>query len=271
MHKVKILSTIILALAGFGLQGAEIPVQQLPKINGFAIVDSEVEQYIAATNQGLYHSSDLGRSWRAHKTGYGMPATMVAKTPGGEVYAFVVTLGLLRLDAGATRWETVSNDFGSQVLQELTSSPRTPSRLVARNHYGKLIVSENSGDDWHKLRGPYQPRTEVEKRGQRIYAEKCRSCHGAGGVGETYTIQALTEQDYIMAPALDESAHAWHHTDEQLAEMILEGSSRTPRMPAGKNHGISADDARDIVAFIKSLWTQRELDCQGPKHMECMQ
>lgn len=30
-------------------------------------------------------------------------------------------------------------------------------------------------------------------------------------------------------------------------------------------------DARDLVAYIKSLWTPRELDCQGPKHMECMQ
>jgi mono/diheme cytochrome c family protein len=256
MQKAKIILTIFLALAGFGLQGAEIPLQELPKINDFAIVDDEGEQYIAATNGGLYHSHDHGHSWRAHRTGFGLPATMVEATPGGEVYAFVVTLGLLRLDAKTNLWEVVNNRFGSQV--------------VARNHYGRLVVSDNYGEDWHKLRGPYHPRSEAEKRGQGIYTEKCQVCHGVDGVGETYTQQALTDKDYIMAPALDESAHAWHHTDEQLAETILEGSPRTPRMPAGKNSGISAADARDLVAYIKSLWTRRELDCQGPKHMECM-
>ena len=270
MQKAKIILTIFLALAGFGLQGAEIPLQELPKINDFAIVDDEGEQYIAATNGGLYHSHDHGHSWRAHRTGFGLPATMVEATPGGEVYAFVVTLGLLRLDAKTNLWDVVNNRFGSQVLQQLSTTRWTPSRLVARNHYGRLVVSDNYGEDWHKLRGPYHPRSEAEKRGQGIYTEKCQVCHGVDGVGETYTQQALTDKDYIMAPALDESAHAWHHTDEQLAETILEGSPRTPRMPAGKNSGISAADARDLVAYIKSLWTRRELDCQGPKHMECM-
>jgi mono/diheme cytochrome c family protein len=259
-----------LLLAGFSLQGAEIPAAQLPGINDFAIVDLGAEQYIVASNQGLYHSLDQGRSWRAHKTGYGLPATLVAATPDGAVYAFVVTLGLLELDGETNQWKVVSNRFGSQVLRQLDSTRQNPSRLVASNQYGKLIVSENRGEDWHKLRGPLVPRTDGEKRGRDLYVENCQSCHGVDGVGETYTRQALTEKDYPMAPALDESAHAWHHTDEQLAEMILEGSTRTPRMPAGKNNGLSAADAGDLVAYIKSLWTQRELDCQGPKHMECM-
>ena len=248
MQKAKIILTIFLALAGFGLQGAEIPLQELPKINDFAIVDDEGEQYIAATNGGLYHSHDHGHSWRAHRTGFGLPATMVEATPTETI---VAALKGMRDRPDRTA-----------VLEK--------SRLVARNHYGRLVVSDNYGEDWHKLRGPYHPRSEEEKRGQGIYTEKCQVCHGVDGVGETYTQQALTDKDYIMAPALDESAHAWHHTDEQLAETILEGSPRTPRMPAGKNSGISAADARDLVAYIKSLWTRRELDCQGPKHMECM-
>jgi hypothetical protein len=33
---------------------------------------------------------------------------------------------------------------------------------------------------------------------------------------------------------------------------------------------VDNEDAHDLVAYIKSLWTQRELDCQGPKHMQCM-
>jgi hypothetical protein len=41
-------------------------------------------------------------------------------------------------------------------------------------------------------------------------------------------------------------------------------------MAAWKNNGLSEQNAQDLVAYIKSLWTQRELDCQGPKHMQCM-
>ena len=74
-----------------------------------------------------------------------------------------------------------------------------------------------------------------------------------------------------MAPALDSSAHAWHHTDVALQKLILEGSSRTPRMEAWKKTGLSNKEAHDLVAYIKSLWTQRELECQGPNHMQCMQ
>ena len=82
---------------------------------------------------------------------------------------------------------------------------------------------------------------------------------------------SLTDKNYIMAPALDESAHAWHHTDEALEKTILEGAPRTSRMAAWNDAGLSTQDARDLIAYIKSLWTQRELDFQGPKRMQCIQ
>jgi len=71
-----------------------------------------------------------------------------------------------------------------------------------------------------------------------------------------------------MALALNGSAHAWHHTDA-LVNMILNGSQRTERMPVCKKQGLTDQNARDLVAYIKSSWGKRELDCQGPKHMQC--
>jgi len=68
---------------------------------------------------------------------------------------------------------------------------------------------------------------------------------------------------------LNETSHAWHHSDEQLAEVILDGLRRTNRMPAFKL-ALSEKDAYDIVAYIKSLWSPRIIACQGPKHMSCM-
>ncbi len=68
---------------------------------------------------------------------------------------------------------------------------------------------------------------------------------------------------------LDGSAHAWHHPDSQLTDLILNGSPRNPRMIPWKEH-ISHRDADNIVAYLKSLWNFRNLACQGARHMRCM-
>ncbi|MCK4710300.1 MAG: cytochrome c, partial [Gammaproteobacteria bacterium] len=168
------------------------------------------------------------------------------------------------------QWQKINNQFGSQVLLNLSGDSTSSDKLVALNQYRKLIVSENAGKDWHNINGKYKPASDSEKRGQSLFKQKCQSCHGIEGVGETYNIQSLTDKSYIRAPALNASEHAWHHTDEALVKTIMEGSSRASRMPAWKNSGLSDENANDLVSYIKSLWTQRELDCQGPKHMQCM-
>ena len=263
---------VAIGLLGFYSTGhsAEISAEQLSRINSLAIVDNEGTQYIAATDQGLYHSDDHGRSWEAYDE-YRLPTTLVTTTSQGRVYAFVITKGLLQLNPESNQWLEVNNQFGSQFLRQLSTTSQTPARLVALNQFGKLIVSENHGSDWHNLAGPYAATTPEEARGQNLYVKKCQSCHGKDGVGENYSMQSLSNKEYIMAPALNTSAHAWHHTDEALGQTILDGSPRTPRMVAWKHSGVSTEDAHDLVAYIKSLWTQRELDCQGPKHMQCMQ
>lgn len=68
---------------------------------------------------------------------------------------------------------------------------------------------------------------------------------------------------------LDETSHAWHHSDEQLVETILEGLQRTDRMPPRKGL-LSRSEAHQLVAYIKSLWSPRIIACQGPAHMSCM-
>lgn len=246
-----------------------IDVNKLPKINGIATYGKLGSQTFAATNGGVFVSNDNGQTWTISGD-LRLPATMVAVTGDKTLYAFVVTKGLLQYIAKKNQWQLVNNQFGSQVLVQLSANPITPDKLVALNQYGKLIVSDDAGKNWHNINGPYIAKTESEKRGQSLYKEKCQSCHGMNGVGETYNIQALTDKNYIRAPALDYSEHAWHHTDDALEKTILDGSPRTQRMAAWKNEGMTKQNARDLIAYIKSLWTQRELDCQGPKHMQCM-
>ena len=79
----------------------------------------------------------------------------------------------------------------------------------------------------------------------------------------------IRNPEYFVPPALDDSQHAWHHSDEDLIKMILEGSPRTKQMPSWKKL-LSKRDAADLVAYMKSLWGSRALECQGPKHMSCL-
>ncbi|MFV2031732.1 MAG: c-type cytochrome [Gammaproteobacteria bacterium] len=244
-------------------------IDELPKINAIAVHNGPVKQLFAATGGGLYSSDDNGLSWTI-AGGYRLPATMVTESATGILYAFIFGQGLVRLDDDSNQWQAVNNRFGSQILLQLTAEAENPNKLVALNQFGKLIVSENSGEEWNSIKGPYRAVTKAQERGLALFRENCQACHGKDGVGETYNMQALTDKNYFRAPALNDSEHTWHHIDEALAQTILTGSPRTKRMVAWKNRGLTKQDAQDVVAYIKSLWTQRELDCQGPKHMECM-
>lgn len=113
------------------------------------------------------------------------------------------------------------------------------------------------------------PDPQAARRGAPLYQKYCQSCHGERGVGEKLSFSAYIHRE-IIAPALDDSQHAWHHGDDDLTAFILNGSPRTPRMPAWKGT-LSEKQVRDIVDYIKSLWGPRAIACQGPKHMACMQ
>lgn len=115
-----------------------------------------------------------------------------------------------------------------------------------------------------------RPEPAAVARGAALYAAYCVSCHRKDGVGEPRVPWSIRRPDLIEAMPLNETSHAWHHGDEQLASMILDGTHRSRRrMPVFRNV-LSVKDATDLVAYIKSLWSDRILACQGPKHMRCM-
>lgn len=111
---------------------------------------------------------------------------------------------------------------------------------------------------------------DMVAKGEELYARTCQACHGVDGVGERPgDPAAVDDQGLPVAPALDSSMHAWHHTDDGLVQTILQGSPRNPRMqPWGEAAGLTESDARAIVEYMKSLWDDMPRRCQGPKHMD---
>jgi len=113
------------------------------------------------------------------------------------------------------------------------------------------------------------PEPEAVKRGAVLYEQYCQVCHQKDGVGETPIPWSIRRPSYLTAMPLNETSHAWHHSDEQLVQAILQGLQRTDRMPP-RTGFISEQEAYDIINYIKSLWSSRIIACQGPKHMTCM-
>lgn len=102
------------------------------------------------------------------------------------------------------------------------------------------------------------------EHGKALYQQYCAACHGSNGQGE-FQWQYRPRG----APALDSSGHAWHHEDAQLLSMILDKPVPDSRMPPWRGV-LSREDALDLIAYIKSLWTPYIRDnCQGARHMRC--
>ncbi len=114
------------------------------------------------------------------------------------------------------------------------------------------------------------PDPESVETGRQLYNSYCIACHKRDGVGEPTVPWSIRRPDLVEAMPLNETSHAWHHGDEQLMSIILDGTPRTRvRMPMWRG-ALSEEQAADLVAYIKSLWSARIIACQGPKHMDCM-
>ena len=92
-------------------------------------------------------------------------------------------------------------------------------------------------------------------RGRAIYDQYCSECHGAQGTGPIGDWRIRDAEGKFPPPPLDDSAHAWHHPTAVLLEVIREGSPQGQgNMPAWKEK-LSEQDMQDVVAYIKSLWS----------------
>lgn len=115
-----------------------------------------------------------------------------------------------------------------------------------------------------------RPGPEAVDRGKQLYNAYCVACHKPMGVGEPIVPWSVRRTDLIEAMPLNETSHAWHHGDDQLIVMILDGTDRSrTRMPVWRN-SLSEQNAADLIAYMKSFWSDRIISCQGPRHMDCM-
>jgi mono/diheme cytochrome c family protein len=236
----------------------------------FALAASarEAGTVYAATMGGLFVSRDEGGNWSPAFL-QPRPATLIQITPAGRMYAFVYGVGLVVGKEPGTGWDVRSSDFGDRYPLKLAVDPGDPKRIHVVADTGAILTSKDGGRTWVSYRGHDRETPELVAAARKTYEEYCQACHGENGVGERPKDKHGRDDYGFVAPPLDNSSHGWHHDDGNLAHTILNGSPRNPRMLPFKDI-LSEEDAKNTVAYIKTLWNFRSLACQGARHMRCM-
>jgi len=89
--------------------------------------------------------------------------------------------------------------------------------------------------------------------GNQLFQQHCAACHGSEAQG-TENWQQSDADGYYPPPPLDGSAHAWHHSIEQLTDSIREGGIKLGgRMPPFGDR-LSNGEILALIAYFQSKW-----------------
>ena len=84
-------------------------------------------------------------------------------------------------------------------------------------------------------------------QGGALFKQHCEECHGVEAKGGRPPISGF------KAPALNGTAHAWHHPNAFLFEKIKNGDAGETPMLGFKNK-LSDDEISSIIHYFQSLW-----------------
>jgi mono/diheme cytochrome c family protein len=108
-----------------------------------------------------------------------------------------------------------------------------------------------------------EPERSAVERGRTLYQANCATCHGVAGEGQP-NWQSRREDGSLPAPPHDATGHTWHHSDDQLLDIIRRGGQVVYGGP-GFQSGMPAWDDRlteeeieAVLEYIKTLWGDEE-------------
>jgi mono/diheme cytochrome c family protein len=103
---------------------------------------------------------------------------------------------------------------------------------------------------------------EILASGRALYVAQCAACHGANLEGDP-DWRTPKPDGRLRAPPHDATGHTWHHPDDVLFAITKHGSAAVvgggyqSDMP-GFDGVLTDEEIRDVLAFIRSAWPERE-------------
>lgn len=95
----------------------------------------------------------------------------------------------------------------------------------------------------------------VVARGRVVFDTHCARCHGAEDAGKVRNWREPDAAGNYPAPPLNDAGYAWNHPTEALLESVHVGSPQGYGIMPQWEKKLSERDMRDVVAYIKSLWS----------------
>jgi mono/diheme cytochrome c family protein len=100
---------------------------------------------------------------------------------------------------------------------------------------------------------------EMIANGKLLYAENCASCHGGSLEGQSNWNKDVDKDGHRLAPPLNGTGHSWHHSPNQLFQMIKYGLDIIDPNYEGKmigNENLTDEEILSILEYIKSVWPE---------------
>ncbi len=95
--------------------------------------------------------------------------------------------------------------------------------------------------------------------GKSLYVTHCASCHGDNLQGQPNWITKKDKDGHNLSPPLNGTGHTWHHSQEQLFNIIRYGFKIYNENYDGKMQGnekLNDNDIWSILAYMKSVWPE---------------
>lgn len=110
--------------------------------------------------------------------------------------------------------------------------------------------------------------TRLVIAGKPLYEQHCAACHGAKMEGQpNWRIRMANGR--LPAPPHDDAGHTWHHSDQVLLDITLNGLVPGVTAPPGYQSDmpaykgiLSEQQARAVLAYIKTFWSGESLKTQ---------
>ena len=100
---------------------------------------------------------------------------------------------------------------------------------------------------------------QIIYEGKALYLANCATCHGDNLQGNPNWRSETDKDGQRVPPPLNGTGHTWHHSPDQLFQMIKYGLKIYDENYEGKmvgNENLTNKEIYSLLAYIKSVWPE---------------